>query len=91
MRKVICYIEKYVDSANDLSIRTYIKICELYAMSKQIEGLDWEAQGKKLLKCVDKLEVLNDLIKEYSTDKDRLNHWEWSRASYYNYKRKLKV
>lgn len=85
---VFDFLVENKNKAETLSVRDYIKATELFQMA-EMTGLDWKAETIKLLKSSDKLAIIKELVQQFRTDVERLAFWEWSRASYYIYKRKL--
>ncbi len=79
-------IEKYAGVSTGLSLRNYVKGCELAGKTK-----DWKDWLLKDLQINEKLILVNSLMERFDTDKQRLAVWMakgYSERSYWLYKKK---
>jgi hypothetical protein len=88
--EVLNLIEYNSKCIKDLSLRTLIKGFQLY-QSFKTKGIDWREDFLKILNLNEKLVKMNELLIKYSSDQDRLKEWNWSRQSFYNYKKLIEV
>jgi hypothetical protein len=72
----------------DFSLRTFVKGLHLCTECKG-KGVSWKQILLNEMKINPKLVLLNELIKKYPSDKERVKEWEnkgFSRRSFYDYK-----
>jgi hypothetical protein len=74
----------------EISLRTLIKGFQLYKYYKK-KGIDWKEDFLKELKIGEKLVKINLLMERYDNDIDRLKEWNWSRQTFYVYKKEIEV
>lgn len=75
----------------DFSLRTFIKGLFLYKECKNKE-IDWKSILLNDLKINPKLVLLDKILRDYESEKDRIGAWEnegYSRRNYYEFKLKL--
>ena len=89
MDEVFELIQKFAKFGN-VTLRTFIKGNQLY---KQCNGNDgWEERLLAEMEIESKLQIIDRLLKNFKTDKERLIQWYrcgWSRRSYYGWKGKI--
>jgi hypothetical protein len=88
--EVLNIIEANSKYIKDLSLRTLVKGFQLFQYYKQ-KGVDWQEDFLKMLGLSDKMVRMNELLVKYDNDNDRLTEWEWSRQTFYTYKRLAEV
>ncbi|NQU78725.1 hypothetical protein HQ545_03060 [Candidatus Woesearchaeota archaeon] len=88
--EVLNIIEYNSQNIKSLSLRTLIKGFQLYSFYK-LKNVDWKEDFLKELDLNEKLARMNSLLVKYDSDIDRLKEWDWSRQSFYNYKKMLEV
>lgn len=82
-KKLIEFIEKYSRFSNDLNLRTYERAKEL-----KEANLNWEKEIISSLNIDENLYAIDNLMKKYKKDEDRLKNFEGSRTTFYRYKKK---
>lgn len=88
--EVLNFIEQHSKNVRKLSLRFLVKGFQLYNYWK-LKGVDWQEDLLKELGISEKLIVMNELLTNYDNDQQRLAHWNYSRASFYNYKQIAEV
>lgn len=84
-------IEKYVNVAEEVSLRTFIKGLSLFKECKS-KGIDWRDILLSSIELNPKMVLLDRILRDYEREADRINAWEengYSRRSFYDYKLKL--
>ncbi|MBI3051033.1 hypothetical protein HYY74_01105 [Candidatus Woesearchaeota archaeon] len=72
----------------NLTLRTLVKGFQLYQYYK-LTGIDWKTDLLAEMGIDDKLITLNELLTKHGNDIERLKEWQWSRQTYYSYKKLL--
>lgn len=85
-QEVLELIEQNINHVRRLSLRSLIKGFQLYEYFK-LKGTEWKEDLLKELGISDKLIKLNELLVKYDSDLDRLKEWEWSKQTFYAYKK----
>ena len=88
--EVLSIIESNSKNIKDLSLRSLIKGFQLYRYYN-LKGENWKEDFLKELGLNEKLVKMNELLLKHNSDLDRLKEWNWSRQSYYNYKKLIEV
>ena len=81
-RCVLEFIKENYKKIEDFSIRTYIKALQLFRADKK----NWKERFLKMIGFDEKLVEYIKLKDKYKTDKERINHFPWSRATYFRVK-----
>lgn len=89
-QEVLDFIRQHHLNVRRLSLRGLVKGFQLYNYWK-LKGVDWQEDLLKELGISEKLVVMNQLLTTYDNDQERLQHWGYSRASFYNYKQIAEV
>ena len=77
------YFEQHYEKIQSLSLRTFIKAVQLYTDNPKA----WKERFLKEVGFDDKI-IQYLLLKEwYKTDEERIQHYKWSRATYYRIKK----
>ena len=87
--EVFNLIKKFASYSTNLSLRLFTKGLQLYRYTK---GQGWKDLLLREMQISEKLVKVRKLLEVYKSDKERLSKWKnygWSRASYYNYKKKI--
>jgi len=84
--EVLSLIETNSRNIKNLSLRTLIKGFQLYRFFK-LKQVDWKEDFLKEIGLNDKMIKMNELLVRHDSDKERLNSWQWSRETFYKYKK----
>jgi len=84
--QVLSIIEYNSKNIKDLSLRSLMKGFQLYRYYKQ-KGIDWKEDFLNELGLNQKLVQMNELLVRHTSDVDRLKEWNWSKQTYYTYKK----
>lgn len=84
--EVLNIIKQNSINIKSLSLRHLIKGFQLYQY-KKLKGIDWKQDFFNELDINEKLVKLNELLIKYDNDLDRLKEWDWSRQTFYSYKK----
>lgn len=84
--EIIKIIEKYARFCK-LSLRSFVKGCFLYKQDKD----NFRDRLLQELEISEKMILLDKLLLKYDNDQERLEHWNYSRATYYRTKQSLNV
>ena len=76
------FIEKNYQKIEDLSLRTFIKALYLYADNPK----NWEEKFMNMIGFDEKVIEYLKLKKQYTTDKEMIEKYKWSRATFYRIK-----
>ena len=79
---ILKFIERFAPFSKTLNLRVYKRAEEL-----KDSGLDWKQEIINILEIDSRLFEISDLLKKYSTDKEREEHFSASRPSYYRFKK----
>ena len=80
--EILKFIERFAPFSKTLNLRVYKRAEEL-----KDSGLNWREEIVNILDIDSRLFEISDLLKQYSTDKEREKHFSASRASFYRFKK----
>jgi len=86
--EVLQLIIKNARHCKNLTLRTLIKGFQLYDYYN-LTKIDWQQDLLAEMGINDKLISLNTLLGKHSSDVDRLKEWQWSKQTFYSYKKLL--
>ena len=73
------FIEENYEKIDNFSLRTYIKALQLFRDNQK----KWKERFMQMIGFDEKLIEFLKLQEKYKTDKERIEHYKWSRATYY--------
>lgn len=82
---VYSFINENKDKINNLSIRTYIKALQLF----RYEPAKWKERFMQMIGFSEKAIKYLKLRDMFKTDKERIEHFGWSRATYFRVKEEV--
>lgn len=85
---VLQLIIRNAKHCKNLTLRTLVKGFQLYQYYK-VTGIDWQQDLLAEMGISEKLIALNQLLEECENDTDRLKQWQWSKQTFYTYKKML--
>jgi len=80
--EIVKYIDKFSSFSKNLNLRVYKKASEL-----KKANLNWKKEVLNMLSVDQNLINIAELLEKYKTDKEREEHFEGSRSSFYRYKK----
>jgi hypothetical protein len=79
---VLEFVKENYKKIDNFSIRTYIKALQLFRADEK----NWKERFLKMIGFDEKLVNYITLKEKYKTDKERIEHFNWSRATYFRVK-----